>query len=275
MSSIIFPESYVAEAGRRRDGAHKKRKIYFWFTAVFVAAVASQVAFQVFIAPEITISRIQVYCSDSFQLSNEEIIALAGIGGREYYFSVNTAGIEEKLSAHPLIKSAEVEKIFPSMLNIHITERKPLVHVLVNRNGRTVPAVLDNEGVVFQIGRTAVDHQMPVVSGIRFMDLKPGIRLPGELAPYLSSLEKIRKSEPALFSQISELKFVRKYNNDYDVILYPAHGSIRVRTGSMMNDSLLRQIFVVLDIIEKNGLKSEMEEIDFRSGRAVYRVKEG
>ena len=36
-----------------------------------------------------------------------------------------------------------------------------------------------------------------------------------------------------------------------------------------INDSLVKQIFVVLDIIEKNGLKSEMDRAGFqiRSGR--------
>ena len=50
---------------------------------------------------------------------------------------------------------------------------------------------------------------------------------------------------------------------------------IRVRTGSTIDETLLKQIFVVLDIIEKNGLKSEMDELDFRSGQVVFRTREG
>ena len=101
------------------------------------------------------------------------------------------------------------------------------------------------------------------------------MRLPEELVSYLSEFRNLKETSPALFGQISELKFVNKQKTGYEVLLYPANSRIKVRTGSNIDVSLAKQIFVVLDIIEKNGLKSEMDELDFRSGQVVFRVREG
>jgi len=57
--------------------------------------------------------------------------------------------------------------------------------------------------------------------------------------------------------------------------LYSLNTKVRVRTENVINDNLVKQIFVVLDIIEKNGLELEMNELDFRSGQVVFKVKGG
>ncbi len=275
MSSIVFSTGYVC--GEKSDDNYSKgkRRLYPLLLVLMAFLIVSEIAFQLFIIPCLAISKVEIHCSKKFHLADKDIMKLAGFNDRMYYFSANTEQIESRLMQHPVIKSAEVEKSFPSSVSIRITERIPLAMALVTSGGRTIPVVFDEDGVVFEIGKSVSDYQLPVVSGLKFVDIKLGMRLPEELVSYLSEFRNLKETSPALFGQISELKFVNKQKTGYEVLLYPANSRIKVRTGSNIDVSLAKQIFVVLDIIEKNGLKSEMNELDFRSGQVVFRVREG
>ncbi len=275
MSSTVYTTGYVAEDKKERNTSPLKKNLFIYLiSAVFILA-AVEMVFHLFIAPELLITKVQVYCSRDFQLSNTDIVKIAGIKEKEYFFSINTEEAERKLSANPLVKSAEIEKFFPGTLKIYITERTPLALSLVEMGGKSVPVMIDNEGVVFEIGKSVSDYTMPVISGLKFRNLKLGVKLPSELCDYFTDLKTLKDTSPLLFNQISELKFVKRSNSDYEVLLYPLKGNIRIRTGADIDEGLLKQIFVVLDIIEKKGIDSDMEELDFRSGQVVYKVKEG
>ncbi len=275
MSSTIYTTGYVSEDKNIKKTGSKRRNIFIYLLVFIILLVSVEIVFQLLIAPELLITKIQVYCSKDFQLSNSDIIKLAEIREKEYFFSINTPVIERKLLKNPLIKDIRVEKLFPGTLKIYITERSPLAMTLVSMGNRSVPVMIDNEGVVFEIGKSVSDFTMPVISGIRFVDLKLGVRLPSELCEYFSDLKQLQDTSPLLFNQISELKFVKKQDSEYEVLIYPLNGKIRVRTGTEISEGLLKQIFVVLDVIEKKGIKSEMDELDFRSGQVVYKVREG
>jgi cell division protein FtsQ len=275
MSSTVYTTGYVSNVKDSKKSYSGRRNLLVYLLVALVMLVAVEIVFQLFIAPELLITKVQVYCSKDFQLTNADIIKIADIREKEYFFSVNTGVVEGKLLKNPLIKDIQVEKIFPGTLKIFITERNPLALSLVQMGNRSVPVMIDNEGVVFEIGKSVTDYTMPVISGLKFRDLKLGVKLPSALCEYFGDLKVLQDTSPLLFNQISELKFVRKSSSVYEVILYPLNGNIRIRTGADIDEGLLKQIFVVLDIIEKKGIESDMEELDFRSGQVVYRVKEG
>ena len=139
----------------------------------------------------------------------------------------------------------------------------------------TVPVTLDREGVIFEMGEGVTDYDLPVISGLTFQNLKLGTKLPGMFIPYLSRLSAVKQSSDTLFEQISEIKFVEKTEGSFDVVIYPANSSIRIRTSSDIDDSLLQQMFTVLDVMEENGIDKQTDELDFRGGKIVYKVKEG
>ena len=274
MSSLVF-SGYVDEEKRENNYSSGRKKLFSIMLILIAFVIFIEIAFQLVIAPGLTIDKIEVHCSKTFPLTDNDILRVAGLDSRLYYFSANTRLIETRLIQHPLIKSAVVRKQFPAAMSISIVERIPLAMALVNSGGRTIPVAFDEEGVIFEIGKSVSDYQLPVISGLKFPEIKLGLRLPEELVSYLGELKKLREKNPVLFGQISELKFINKQKTDYEVLIYPSNSTIKVRTGSIINDSLVKQIFVVLDIIEKNGLKSEMNELDFRSGQVVFKVKEG
>ena len=277
MNSIVARTGleYITDTKKEKSFAPKRKFITFGLFLTFITLLIVKIAFHFFIAPELAIKKIEIHCSENFPISDSDILKLAELEGGLYYFSINTSHIKSKLLQHPLIKTAEVKKVFPSSLYLKVAERVPLGMALVNSGGRTVPVVFDEEGVVFEIGRSVSDYKIPVISGLKFVDVKLGLKLPEELTFYLSDLKKIKETTPALFEQISELKFVNKNNSSYEVLLYPLNTKVRVRTENVINDNLIKQIFVVLDIIEKNGLGPEMNELDFRSGQVVFKAKEG
>ena len=266
---------YIADTKKERTFAPKRKPVTLVLSLVFVTLLIVEIIFQLFIAPELVIKKIEIHCSNSFPLSNNDIIKLAELEGTLYYFSINQTQIKNKLLQHSLIKTVEVKKVFPALLSIKVAERVPLGMALVNSGGKTIPVVFDEEGVIFEIGKSVSDYKIPVISGLKFVEIRLGLKLPEELVFYLSELKKIKETTPALFEQISELKFVNKNNSGYEVLLYPLNTKVRVRTENIINDSLIKQIFVVLDIIEKNGLESEMNELDFRAGQVVFKIKEG
>ncbi len=266
---------YITDAKKEKSIAPKRKFITFALFLTFIILLVAEIVFQLFIAPELMIKKIEIHCSNSFPLSNNDILKLAELEGSQYYFAVNTSQVKNKLLQHPLVKTAEVKKIFPASIYIKLTERIPLGMALVNSGGKTVPIVFDEEGVIFEIGKSVSSYKMPVISGLKFVDVRLGLKLPEELTSYFSELKKLKETTPALFEQISELKFVNKNNSSYEVLLYTLSTKVRVRTENVINDNLVKQIFVVLDIIEKNGLESEMNELDFRSGQVVFKVKEG
>ena len=43
----------------------------------------------------------------------------------------------------------------------------------------------------------------------------------------------------------------------------------------MINSDLLKYAFMVLEVLDKDGISNTVEEIDFRTGEIVYKLKEG
>lgn len=253
----------------------KKKHFYLIGLAIIALFIMGEAAFRFFIVPELTIRKIDIHCSADFPLSNEEILKVANLGKMSYYFSINTEEIETILMKHPLVKSVAVEKIFPVSLAIYISGRTPLAMALVSFENRTIPIVFDEEGVVFEIGKSVSNYDLPVVSGLKFADVKLGMKLPVRFDNYFSDLKLVKAENPILFQQISEFRFVNKGASDYEVLLYPVNSYIKVRTRSQIDQTLVKQIFLVLDIVEKNRIEFQMNELDFRSGQGVFKVKEG
>lgn len=273
-SEAYLPVNRDPESVKEHKGKNKK---HFYLIAFVLIAffIIVETAFQFFIMPELIIKKIDIHCSVDFPLSNEEILKVADLGKMPYYFSINIEEIEAMIMKHPLIKSVEVEKIFPVSLAIYISGRTPLAMALVSSKNRTTPIVFDEEGIVFEIGKSVSNYDLPVVSGLKFADVKLGMKLPVRFNNYFSDLKSIKAESPVLFQQISEFQFVNKGVADYEVLLYPVNSYIKVRTRSQIDQTLIKQIFLVLDIVEKNRIEFQMDELDFRSGQGVFKVKGG
>ncbi len=273
MSSIDIYPGYSFQVKHKSRAVNKKILLFVFL--LLIGLVSTEVVFMLFISPNFKIDKVQVYAPASVALSSSEIIELAGITGGESYFAVDAAEVEQRLLENNLIQSAVVEKQFPSGIKIILEGRDPFAITFIDVDGCTVPVTLDREGVIFEIGEGVTDYELPVISGLTFQNLKLGTQLPSMFIPYLSRLSAVKQSSLALFEQISEIKFVEKTEGTFDVVIYPANSSIRIRTSSDITDRMLQQMFTVIDVMEENGIDKQTDELDFRTGKIVYKVKEG
>jgi hypothetical protein len=193
---------------------------------------------------------------------------------------VDSERVKAALEAEPRIAKAEVAKLFPNGLKIAVRERKAVASALAVVDGRETIVCLDSEGVAFAEATADEAASVPAISGIRFEGFRPGMRLPSVVAKLLASLGGIRSTEPALLSAISEIRIVAAdagsgQAQEPELLIYPLHYRIPVRAGASLDAPTLRSMILVLDVLGTRGIADTVRELDFRSGRAVYRSKEG
>lgn len=271
------PSAADSRARSRRHGLERGLGIVM---AALGASVLAAGAF--LILPSILkVSHYEVRGATS--LTEAEVLSAALVHGNEYFFSLEPVRMRAALLKEPRIANATVEKRFPNGLAISITERSPAAIVLVEEGDRVVPVCLDREGMAFAyasvLAAKADDgfkaQDLPILSGLRFEGFRLGTRLPASLVPALGALGDLRVKAPALLGAFSEIKFVKPAHGEAELLLYSLHYRVPVRTGAVLNEATLRSIILVLDVLASQGLTDKVEEIDFRTGTVVYRVKGG
>jgi cell division protein FtsQ len=193
---------------------------------------------------------------------------------KEYYFLINTYEIQERLMAHPLVRTALVQKVFPDTINLRLKGREPLLIALVNKNNKTIPVMIDEDGVVFQIADTVSDWNLPVLSGLRFDSLDLGIRLPREIVPFLKDFKRLNEKNPGLGSLISEIKIIKTEAGEFEYIVYPLNFPKGVWVGRKIDASSIKYILLALKILQQEGMLHQVTDLDFRTGELVYKMKE-
>lgn len=273
--------SNAAEYGVRRTGSSAGRTVRRSqetgevsrriLLGLIVGLVPLAAVSLILVFPAMRISRLEIVGDTT--LGREEILQWAALHSAEYLATVDCQRIAANIEAHPQVAAAEVSRLFPNGLRVSVTDRKAVAAVLATVDGRAVPVGVDREGVAFRALPEGGD--VPILSGIRFEGFRYGVHLPDSLLPVLRSLETLREAGPELLSAFSELRLVRRPYGELELLLYPLHYRVPVRTPLVLNVDLLRSIILVLDVVENQGLSSTISELDFRTGTVVYRVKEG
>jgi len=150
----------------RRDGAADLRRKVMLLVAggflgigVFVAlgfAVYNGLTRSVFF--QITAINIQ----GSQRVGKGTILELSGVDIHSNLLKLKRRGVEERLAAHPWIKSAEVRRDWPNRLLIAIQERKPVAIFVAE--GRFF--FVDAGGGLFASAEPGDDLDFPVISGL-------------------------------------------------------------------------------------------------------------
>ncbi len=87
----------------------------------------------------------------------------------------------------------------------------------------------------------------------------------------MSQISKIRALPQRYFAAISEIHVVPKDFGNYELVLYPVRSKLRVLTDRSLDESTLRQMMVVLDVV--NSIEPNVSEIDLRYGSVSYRTR--
>ncbi|MBN1409904.1 MAG: FtsQ-type POTRA domain-containing protein [Spirochaetales bacterium] len=256
---------------KKKDGILSK--ILWGIIVILFVILVVEIIFQFFIAPGLLIRNILV--ESEIPITNEAIMRLAGIRNSEYYFSLDTDMVKQRLEEYSLIREAVVEKNFPETLKIKLYARSPLAVTFIRNNDATIPAMIDENGVVFNIGKIEDTPVLPVISGITFQDYREGMVLPGKITGLFQQMNKLRKSFPVLFDIISEIKIISINEADYELVIYPVPYTNRIRMGNRLNGNELKYAIMVLDVLKEQDSHNKISEIDFRTKEIVYKYAEG
>ncbi|MBI9105116.1 MAG: FtsQ-type POTRA domain-containing protein [Spirochaetales bacterium] len=249
-------------------------RIFKIIIVLLVFVIFVQISYHLYFARNIMIEKIVIEAGAGFTATDEQVLQMAGLGGVESYFSLKPEQVKTRLERYPQIASVSVEKKFPGTLIIGIEGRTPIAVCLIDNNGETIPAAVDAEGIIFQIGKTVSELNLPVLSGIKIGEAGIGSKMPRPVTGFLHDLEKLRKESPVFYNSISELKFVRKTNEDFEVLMYPQNYSIPVRIGNRIDKNLFTYVILVLDVVKAQGMSAYLEELDFRTDEVVYKIRE-
>ncbi len=229
-------------------------------------------------------------------LSEREVLSLSGLQGSESFYSLKTLSIQNRLEANPLIRKARVEKLYPDTLRIVLVRRQAVALVLGQAGEKTVPALVDRDGVIFKLGATAAEVDLPVISGLAAGEAAMGSALPQAYRSVFSDLASLRSRSPSLYRLISEVHLVSMSGSSSpaaagrvasssdvrpassaapELLLYLLSSPVPIRARGPIDEALLKSSLMVLDLLSNQGLLRDIQELDVRSGDAVYRMKEG
>ncbi len=272
MSSVVLSRR-VADGRRRVPDERSVSRAFIVVIGVLLVILAAQIVFHLAIAPRLVVRHVEIITDGAIGLNDEALLTIADLSESPYYFDIDADAVAARLETYPLIKSATAEKVFPDKLRIRVVGRTPLAVALVEQEGGTVPVAFDEEGVVFQIGSSVEELDIPVVSGLTFPDVRLGRRIARPLTEFLADLERLRRDAPELFNLISEIKFVKKNRSGFEVILFPRDYPVRVRIGTGITEETMKRIVLILDVVARQGVDERIAEIDFRTDEVVMRMK--
>ncbi|MBR0033035.1 MAG: FtsQ-type POTRA domain-containing protein [Treponema sp.] len=187
--------------------------------------------------------------------------------------SFKPAEAKALLSAVPGIENVVIEKRFPNTVCIKVTERTPVAMTFVSLEGRTVPVMIDRNGVLFMNSRSKslASSAIPLISGIPVENIPEGMRIPTKYRDLMGQIAFIQSLSQPYFSAISEIHVVPKNSGNYELTLYPVHSRTKVLTGRQLTEDDLQYMMVALDAV--NTLEPDVEVIDLRYGSIAYRVR--
>ena len=274
MSDIIglqnrsYTESLQAPQAVKKTKGKQFLKIIILVMLLFLAGDS---IYYLFIVPFNTTAKIQFSGIDT--ILEADMKKAVGLTGTEKWGKLNKDVLLHRITSYPLVAEARVVKKYPDKVLIEIAERKPVGVLLAKVGGRTIPMEIDKTGTVFKVAAKQDRQALPIISGLSFQNIRAGMKVHKQLVPLFKQLELLQKKNPALLSEISEMKIEQKKYGGFDLILYPVRSHVKVRTDGTLNEDRLRYMILTLDVIRDLDLNTQIEELDVRAGTACYRLR--
>jgi cell division protein FtsQ len=270
MADLVAGERY---ATRKAEGERERvaQRILLAVIIALVLVIAGQIVYHLVVAPRLAIETITVH--NELSMSDEQVLQIAQTRPGMLFFQADPVAIVERLEAIPEVRHAAVDRLFPNELIISVERRVPLASAVVMTEGGAQQVIFDDDGVVFQIGAPA-SSMLPVVSGLRFPEAAVGLQLPAVVVDFLTQLRHLQLHNPELFALFSEFRIVPRNEHTFEVVLYPMHFPVPVRTGSEISAEMIQYTIMMLDMLRAQGELPLVEELDLRANDAVVRYRE-
>jgi cell division septal protein FtsQ len=153
------------------------------------------------------------------KISPEQLRSWSGVKPGENLVALDLAAVKRKLELVSTIDAVSIERVLPRTLKISVTERVPVAQVNVPRVSQTGEIIfsvfqLDANGVVMQpvdprqrfISLAQTNAQLPVITGINFLQLQPGHRIDAaQLQTALQLIGAFTRSPMAAMATLRQL----------------------------------------------------------------------
>lgn len=266
-------EAILSRSRRRRGVQGLSTARFLLWSAVLVGSGALLYAITTtLLLPYLRIDRVVVQAD--FEIDRGVLLQRAGLAGPVYFHTVDPALVQARLETIPQIRSVGVEKAFPDTIKLTMQRRRPLLITLLPGETESVPAVIDEDGVIYARGSELATLDLPLISGITYRGEIVGSRLPDMLVDVVTRLQALRVEEPQLFRALSEIRVDPRTAGEFDLLVYNKTFRVPVRMGSDLTLESFAYALMILDVLVQQGIDDAVEELDFRSGEIVYRMKE-
>jgi cell division protein FtsQ len=274
-NSFVFNENLSSHSSSN-DSSRTGKEIFLKVILAILAVIfVVEFIWLVLISPSMPLASVEI--NGISGVERNLILRQAGITNQTSLFSVSSARMENALEELYMVESAEVIKQFPNKIYIKLSPRIPVALSLASVDGKSTPLFIDKHGVVCKIGINDSESKvhassLPIISGLIFDDVNLGTQLPLSMRGVLESIERISIDNPVLLSSVSEIQFHKKLYDGFELILYPVNSNVKVRIGSELNEDTLKYMMLMIDVLKET--EAEIDEIDFRTGTASYKIKE-
>ena len=243
---------------------------------IVITALCGLVLFARFIGEPFTAIR-HVNVHSDVPLTDGQVLLLSGIQGGEHWYNVPVSAIQRRLEASPLVRRAIVTKVFPDTILLTLWGRQPAALMLATSEGRSLPVLVDEDGVVFKVGTSSADLDLPVVSGLTAGDMALGAQLPRPYRALFADLRAMREKAPGLCAAVSEVRVVGGGSadlspQDLELLVYLTSSPVPIRARGSLDESLVKYALMATDLLSRQGVLKDIQELDFRGGDVVYKL---
>lgn len=187
------------------------------------------------------------------------------------WLGFDTAVAAAHIASNSSVESISVQKRFPNRIFIDIKERLPVAITLSTLDSKTVPILIDKNGVLFDVNTENLASSFPLITGLEFGTFVDGMRLDSRFYPLIQEISAIQKTNPAYFSLISEIRILPKEYDNYELAIYPIHLKTRVLLDRKLNEKSLELMMIALDVT--NSINPGVPEVDLRYGPFSYKIE--
>lgn len=170
----------------------------------------------------------------------------------------------------PDVEKVSIDKHFPDMVVVEISEREVVAKTVVDLDGHHYPMEIDKNGVIYSSNDKSCesDSSIPLITGFPFIEVQNGVRLPEIYRGLIERIKEIRMLPNNYFASLSEIQVVPKDYGGYELVLYPLHTKIRVISDQNLSEDTLKYMMVALDVV--NSIQPDANVIDIRYGGVSF-----
>lgn len=170
---------------------------------------------------------------------------------------------EKALNQQPWIEHAELTRIWPDQVRIHIREHQPLALVKLEQK----LYLMDTRGILFKVMEPHDPHDFPVITGLQADHFQ---RAEGNMTPLLARvfdfMELLREKNNSLnLATVSEINV----DSERGITIYPAELNLGVSIGFQGHSQKLANLQKVLPHLKEHGNLANIEKIDLNFPQRV------